>query len=310
MWQIVRELVADGVTILLTTQYLEEADRLADRIALLDHGRIVAEGTPSELKRLVPGGASASSSPTRRSSTGPPTLLGGAKDDEALALNLASDGGSIPSHRARPARRRVRGRRRPCREVRRPRRRVPVADGPSRRRGGSRAMTAYLVTDSATMLRRSLRRMRRYPSLTFFIAIIPVLLLLLFTFVLGGTLGAGLGGAAIAGGRDAYVAYVTPGILLMTAAGAAQGTAISVAMDMTEGIIARFRTMSIARASVLAGHVVGSVIQAILALAIVLVVALLIGFRPTTGPLEWLAAFGLFVLTAIAIVWLSVGMGL
>ena len=95
----------------------------------------------------------------------------------------------------------------------------------------------------------------------------------------------------------------------MTAAGAAQGTAISVAMDMTEGIIARFRTMSIARASVLAGHVVGSVIQAILALAIVLVVALLIGFRPTTGPLEWLAAFGLHVLTAIAIVWLSVGDG-
>src|SRR6476469_10603266 len=98
-------------------------------------------------------------------------------------------------------------------------------------------MTAYAIGDSATMLRRSLRRMRRYPSLTFFIAIIPVVLLLLFTFVLGGTLGAGLGG--VSGGREAYVAYVTPGILLMTAAGAAQGTAISVAMDMTVGIIAR-----------------------------------------------------------------------
>jgi ABC-2 type transport system permease protein len=171
-------------------------------------------------------------------------------------------------------------------------------------------MTALLVTDSATMLRRSLRRMRRYPSLTFFIAIIPVLLLLLFAFVFGGTLGAGLAGTAIAGGRDAYIAYVTPGILLMTAAGAAQGTAISVSMDMTEGIIARFRTMSIARGSVLTGHVVGSVIQAILALAIVLVVALLIGFRPTTGPLEWLAAFGLYILASVAIVWLSVGMGL
>jgi ABC-2 type transport system permease protein len=68
--------------------------------------------------------------------------------------------------------------------------------------------------------------------------------------------------------------------------------------------------MSIARSSVLAGHVVGSVIQSVLALAIVFVVALLIGFRPTTGPLEWLAALGLYVLTSIAIVWLSVGMGL
>jgi ABC-2 type transport system permease protein len=169
-------------------------------------------------------------------------------------------------------------------------------------------MTAYFVTDSATMLRRSLRRMRRYPSLTFFIAIIPVVLLLLFAFVLGGTLGAGLTG--VPGGRDAYIAYVTPAILLMTAVGAAQGTAISVAMDMTEGIIARFRTMSIARGSVLAGHTLGAVIQSVLALAIVLVVALAIGFRPTTEPVAWLAAFGLFVLTAVAVNWLAVGMGL
>ena len=93
-------------------------------------------------------------------------------------------------------------------------------------------MTAYVVSDSATMLRRSLRRMRRYPSLTFFIAVIPVVLLLLFAFVLGGTMGAGLGGTAVASSRDAYIAYVVPGILLITAAGAATGTAISVAMDM------------------------------------------------------------------------------
>jgi ABC-2 type transport system permease protein len=169
-------------------------------------------------------------------------------------------------------------------------------------------MTAMLVTDSATMLRRSLRRMRRYPSLTFFIAVIPVVILLLFTFVFGGTLGAGLGG--IDGGRDAYLAYLVPGVLLATAVGAGQGTAISISMDMTEGIIARFRTMSIARASVLLGHVIGSVIQTLLALAIVLVVALLIGFRPTTGPLEWLGALALVTLVAAAVSWLSVALGL
>ena len=147
-------------------------------------------------------------------------------------------------------------------------------------------MIAYplVVTDSATMLRRNLRRMRRYPSLTFFIAGIPVVFLLLFVYVFGGTLGAGLGG--VSGGRADYTAYVLPGILLITVAAAAQGTAISVAMDMSEGIIARFRTMAVARDSVLTGHVIGSVIQTMLALAVVMVVALIIGFRPTTGPIR------------------------
>lgn len=181
-------------------------------------------------------------------------------------------------------------------------------------------MIAHTLTDSATMLRRSLRRMRRYPSLTLFIAGIPVVLLLLFVYVFGGTLGAGLGGpraplalgvpAAAAMSRDAYVGYVVPGILLITVAGAAQGTAISVAMDMTAGIIARFRTMAIARISVLAGHVIGSVIQALLATALVLVVAVIIGFRPTTGPAAWLAAGGLLVLAAVGVSWLAVALGL
>jgi ABC-2 type transport system permease protein len=164
------------------------------------------------------------------------------------------------------------------------------------------------VTDTSTMLRRNLRRMRRYPSLTVFIAGIPVVLLLLFVYVFGGTLGAGLG--VVSGGRAEYIQYVVPGILLITVAGAAQGTAISVAMDMTEGIIARFRTMDIARVSVLTGHVVGSVIQTMLAIAIVMVVAVLIGFRSTTGPVEWAAATGLLVLSAVAVSWLSVALGM
>ena len=180
-------------------------------------------------------------------------------------------------------------------------------------------MNARTLTDSITMLRRSLRRMRRYPSLTLFIAGIPVVLLLLFVYVFGATLGAGLAGPGVTGvpgpatasmSRDAYVAYVVPGILVITVAGAAQGTAISVAMDMTAGIIARFRTMAIARISVLAGHVIGSVIQALLATGLVLVVAVIIGFRPTTGPAAWLAAGGLLVLAAVGVSWLSVALGL
>jgi ABC-2 type transport system permease protein len=81
-------------------------------------------------------------------------------------------------------------------------------------------------------------------------------------------------------------------------------------MDMSEGIVARFRTMAVSRSSVLAGHVIGSVIQTMLALAIVLVVALLVGFRPTTGPIEWLAAAGLVALAALAVSWISVALGM
>jgi ABC-2 type transport system permease protein len=167
---------------------------------------------------------------------------------------------------------------------------------------------AYTVTDSATMLRRNLKHALRYPVLTLMVAGIPVVLLLLFVFVFGNTLWAGLPG--VSGGRAEYAEFLTPGILVLAIASAAQGTAITVAMDMTEGIIARFRTMSIARASVLTGHVVGAVIQTMIGLAFVVLVALLVGFRPDANAVEWLAAIGLLVLTSFALSWLSVAMGL
>ncbi len=163
----------------------------------------------------------------------------------------------------------------------------------------------YTLRDSATMLRRNVRHMARYPSMTVLLVGMPVVLLLLFVYVFGGTLGAGLGG-----GRDAYLEFVTPGIMLITIASAAQGTAISVATDMTEGIIARFRTMAISRSSVLTGHVVGSLIQTMVALAVVTGVAVLVGFRPTADALEWLAAIGLLAGFTFALTWLSVALGL
>jgi ABC-2 type transport system permease protein len=167
---------------------------------------------------------------------------------------------------------------------------------------------AYALGDSATMLRRNLKHAMRYPVLTLMVAGIPVVLLLLFVFVFGGTLGAGLG--EVSGGRAEYADYLTPGILVLAIASAAQGTAITVAMDMTEGIIARFRTMSIARAAVLSGHVGGAVVQTAAGLVVVVGVALLVGFRPDATPLEWLAAAGLLGLLSFALSWLSVAMGL
>jgi ABC-2 type transport system permease protein len=170
---------------------------------------------------------------------------------------------------------------------------------------------AYTVTDSATMLRRNVKHQLRYPSVTLMLVGMPIVFLLLFVYVFGGQLGAGLGAhQAVHGSRTAYLTYVVPGILIMTVASAALGTALSVAMDMTEGIIDRFRTMAIARGAVLTGHVLGSLIQAVIGLAIVLGVAVAIGYRPTAGLLAWLAAVGVLLLFALALVSLSAALGL
>ncbi|WP_214403871.1 ABC transporter permease [Pseudonocardia lacus] len=167
---------------------------------------------------------------------------------------------------------------------------------------------SHALTDSATMVRRNLTRMVRYPSMMVLLIGMPVVFLLLFVYVFGGTLGAGIGGGT--GGRAEYVNYVTPAIILMSITSAVQGTSISVAMDMTEGIVDRFRTMAIARVCVLTGHVVGSLVQTVLAMAAVIGVALLVGFRPSAGPVEWLALVGVLVLMAFAFIWLSVALGL
>jgi ABC-2 type transport system permease protein len=158
------------------------------------------------------------------------------------------------------------------------------------------------------MLRRNLRHMLRYPSMTLQLVGIPVIFLLIFVYVFGGTLGAGLGHGS--GDRAGNLSYVTPGILLLTVAAAATSTAVSVAMDMTEGIVARFRTMAISRASVLTGHVLGSMIQSMLSVAVVIGVAALIGFRVAAGPLAWIAVIGVLAMITFALTWLSVAFGL
>ncbi|MFE5907545.1 ABC transporter permease [Streptomyces wedmorensis] len=164
------------------------------------------------------------------------------------------------------------------------------------------------LRDSSTMLRRNLLHARRYPSLTLNLLLTPIMLLLLFVYIFGDAMSAGLSGG---GGRSAYIAYIVPGILMMTIGSTAVGTAVSVCTDMTEGIIARFRTMAIHRGSVLFGHVAGSVLQSIASVTLVGGVAAAIGFRSLDATLvEWVAAFGLLALVALAFTWIAVGMGL
>lgn len=171
-------------------------------------------------------------------------------------------------------------------------------------------MSSTTVRDSATMLRRNLLHVRRYPSLSIMLVAQPILFLLLFVYVFGGTMGAGLPGADGGSDRGDYLVFITPGVLMMTVASVALGTAISTATDMTTGIIARFRTMDIARVSVLTGHVLGAVIRTAFAVVVVTAFAFLLGFRSEAGALDWLGAVGLLVLIAFALTWLTVGLGL
>jgi ABC-2 type transport system permease protein len=166
---------------------------------------------------------------------------------------------------------------------------------------------SYALRDSATMLRRDLRHTLRNPSMTLSGLLTPVVTMALFIYVFGGTLSAGLGGVAHGG---SYVNYVAPAIFIMTIGSGCATTAVNFCMDMSEGILARFRTMPIARASVLTGLVLGSLIRTTVSNVAVIGVALLMGFRPSAGPVAWLAALGLIALFTLALTWLAVVFGL
>ncbi|OLF14650.1 ABC transporter permease [Actinophytocola xanthii] len=163
------------------------------------------------------------------------------------------------------------------------------------------------VRDAATMLRRTLRHLARYPSMVIMTLAMPVVLLLLFVGIFGGALNTGLGGGTPGRG---YVDYVVPGILLMTVGYGATMTALAVNRDSTEGIIARFRTMAISRASVLTGHVASALARTMASCALVVAVALALGLRPAADPLDWLAMVGVLALLALALNWLAVAVGL
>ncbi|KAA0021614.1 ABC transporter permease [Antrihabitans cavernicola] len=166
----------------------------------------------------------------------------------------------------------------------------------------------YALTDSVTMLRRNLVRFRRYPAMSTMIILIPIILMLMFDFFFGGALKGAIGGDAALGGK--YVNYLVPGLILMIPAYMIVSVAVSVCSDMTKGIVKRFRTMQVSPSSILFGHVIGAMIQAMLSVTALIAVALLIGFRPTAGVVEWCAAAGLFAMTVFAFVWLAAGFGL
>jgi ABC-2 type transport system permease protein len=141
---------------------------------------------------------------------------------------------------------------------------------------------------------------------------LPIVLMLMFTFVFGGALDLGAAGAvgAATNHRELYATFVTPGIILLCAGFGAAGTAVAVAEDLSTGLVDRLRTMPIRSAGVVTGAVVTSLVRNLLATAVVIGVGLVVGFRPTAGPLEWIAAIGLVALFVLAITWLYAAIGL
>lgn len=170
-------------------------------------------------------------------------------------------------------------------------------------------MTTQLAGDTVTLTGRSLCHILRSPDTVITTAVMPIAFMLLFVYVFGGVIEAGIEtGADSAVGP--YVNYLLPGILLITIASGVAYTSYRLFMDMQDGIFERFRSMPIARSSVLWGHVLTSVIANMVSLLIVVAVALIMGFRSSAGPLAWLAVAGILTLFTLALTWIAVIAGL
>jgi ABC-2 type transport system permease protein len=162
-------------------------------------------------------------------------------------------------------------------------------------------MTTHFVSDTAALTGRSLRHIARSPDTIITTTIMPIAFLLMFVYVLGG---------AIDVGTESYVDYLLPGILLITIASSIAYTAFRLFMDKSSGIVERFQSMPIARSSVLWAHVVTSLVASLVSVTVVVLAALLMGFRSGAGLLAWLAVAGILSLFTLALTWLAVIAGL
>src|SRR5581483_5182564 len=124
---------------------------------------------------------------------------------------------------------------------------------------------SFALRDSATMLKRDIRHSQRNLMMTLSGLLTPTIMMALFVYVFGGAMGTGPGGVALDG---AYINYVAPAIIIMTIGSGCATTAVNLCMDMSEGVINRFRTMAIARASVLTGQVIGSLIRTMMSIVL------------------------------------------
>jgi ABC transporter DrrB family efflux protein len=336
IWAVVRELVREGTTLLLTTQYLEEADELADRIAVIDHGRVIAEGTGAELKEQIGGQLLEVE------------LVSAGARDEAEAV-LRSVGCGEPEPEERPDRFTVPAPRDGLELIEDAAAALresgiavsylglrgptlddvflqltgapPSEDGDRPRAGDAAAAAAPAapsapkrpllrlhrptatelrsgLTDTVVVTGRNLRHFIRQPQLLIFSTIQPVMFVLLFTYVFGGAVKGSLPGGV------KYIDFLLPGIFVQSVAFRATQTAIGLAEDLERGVIDRFRSMPMTRSAVLIGRTTADLVRNVLIIGLMTVVGYLIGFRFHAGLLNALACVAVISAFGFALSWI------
>ena len=314
LWETIEGLVAEGTTVLLTTQYLDEAERLADRIAVIDRGTVIADGTADELKDRVGGerlevhltdradAAARRRGARARCPSEPPQI-----DEETVRVPVEQRNGAIMEAVRRLDEAGVGvedlGVRRPTLDevfLSLTGHEAVTDAGRERRARGGGGMT-QLVADTLVMAERNLVRLPRYPDLLIAFTIQPVMFVLLFAYVFGG--------AIVTPGYD-YIDFLIPGIIVQNIAFGGFVTALGLAEDLTKGLIDRFRSLPTARASVLAGRTLADVVTNTLSIVVLLVTGLIIGFSFDASALEIVGGVGLLLLFGFAFSWIFALIGM
>jgi ABC-2 type transport system ATP-binding protein len=331
IWEIVRDLRREGTTILLTTQYLEEADQLADEIAVIDHGRVIAKGTGNELKDRVGGHIleveltdvgqrDEARAALLRVGCGQPEQDG---RPDRLTLPAPRESLVLVEEAAAELRRAgigviemgLRGPTlddvflqltgEPPSENGKPHHAAAVTESPVERAPRLRRPQAPAlrdvessVTDIAVVTTRNLRHFWRQPDLLIFSTIQPIMFVVLFVYVFGGAVGLALPPGV------SYVDYLLPGIFVQSVTFRASNTAVGLSEDLRRGVIDRFRSMPMARSAVLVGRTTADLVRNILIIGLMIIVGYLVGFRFQAGLLPALACVALVAAFGFALSWI------